>query len=108
MKKNNSFKLTFYLGLTVLTFIAIILTLVLINLYNTYSYKFKKNKVETVIEVIEPVHKVIYDTVYIEKPINKVVDIPKATTPVKPKTPPVVIVKKDTINLNTNSVDSIK
>ena len=53
MKKNNSFKKTFYLGVIIILFIISISTLFVINIYKSLSHNFKKDKIETYIEDVK-------------------------------------------------------
>jgi hypothetical protein len=94
MKKNNSFKTTFYLGLIILFVFASTTTLIIFNLFNILSPKFKKNKPEIYIDDVKPEKEIVHDTVYVDKPIVKVNNIPKNTTVIK--TTPVVSIKIDT------------
>ena len=54
MKKNNSFKKTFYLGLIILFFVTSITALIIFNLFNVLSPKFKKDKPEIYIDDVKP------------------------------------------------------
>jgi hypothetical protein len=94
MKKNNSFKTTFYLGLIILFVFASTTTLIIFNLFNILSPKFKKNKPEIYIDDVKPEKEIVHDTVYVDKPIVKVNNIPKNTAVIK--TTPVVSIKIDT------------
>ena len=85
MKKNNSFKTTFYLGLTVLFLVVSLITLVMFNLFNVLLPKFKKDKLEIYIEDVKPEKEIVHDTVYVDKPIVKVNDAPKNVTVIKAK-----------------------
>jgi hypothetical protein len=97
MKKTDSFKTTFYLGLVLFTAVSLILFLIIYNLFNSLSPKFKKNKPEIYIDDVKPEKEIVHDTVYVDKPIVKVNNIPKNTSVIK--TTPVVLIKKDTDNL---------
>jgi hypothetical protein len=109
MKKNNSFKMTFYLGLMVLLIIVSISTLIIINVFNALSPKLIKDKTEIYIDDVKPEKQIIYDTVYIDKPRVKVSDTPKNVTVVKPKSSPVISNEKDTNNVTKPIIgDSIK
>jgi hypothetical protein len=109
MKKNNSFKMTFYLGLMVLLIIVSISTLIIVNVFNALSPKFTKDKPEIYIDNVTPEKQIIYDTVYIDKPRVKVSDTPKNVTAVKPKSSPVISNEKDTNNVTKPIIgDTIK
>ena len=109
MKKNNSFKMTFYLGLMVLLIIVSISTLIIVNVFNTLSPKLTKDKTEIYIDDVKPEKQIIYDTVYIDKPRVKVSDTPKNVTAVKPKSSPVISNEKDTNNVTKPIIgDTIK
>jgi hypothetical protein len=109
MKKNNSFKMTFYLGLMVLLIIVSISTLIIVNVFNTLSPKLTKDKTEIYIDDVKPEKQIIYDTVYIDKPRVKVSDTPKNVTVVKPKSSPVISNEKDTNNVSKPIIgDTIK
>jgi hypothetical protein len=109
MKKNNSFKMTFYLGLMVLLIIVSISTLIIVNVFNALSPKLTKDKPEIYIDDVKPEKQIIYDTVYIDKPRVKVSDIPKNVTVVKPKSSPVISNEKDTNNVTKPIIgDTIK
>jgi hypothetical protein len=84
MKKNNSFKKTFYLGVIIILFIISISTLFVINIYKSLSHNFKKDKIETYIEDVKSEKEIVHDTVYLDKPIVKVNDTPKNVTVVTP------------------------
>ena len=104
MKKNNSFRTAFYLGLLIIIMLVSILTLIIVNLYRSLEPKFTKDKVEVFIDSGEPVKEIIHDTVYVDKPRVKLNDTPKNITIVKPKTLPDVSEKIDTLVI----VDSVK
>jgi hypothetical protein len=104
MKKNNSFKTTFYLGLTVLFLVVSLITLVMFNLFNVLLPKFKKDKLEIYIEDVKPEKEIVHDTIYVDKPRVKVDDSPKNVTVVKLKSAPVVLEKIDT----TIILDTVK
>jgi hypothetical protein len=109
MKKNNSFKMTFYLGLMVLLIIVSISTLIIVNVFNTLSPKLTKDKTEIYIDDVKPEKQIIYDTVYIDKPRVKVSDTPKNVTTVTPKSLPVTQSEKDTDNVTKSIItDTIK
>ena len=111
MKKNNSFKTTFYLGLTVLILIVSMVSLIVVNVYNTLLPKFTKNndKLEIYIDDVKPEKEIIYDTVYVDKPRVKVNDTPKNVTVVKKKPSPVTQSEKDTNNVTKPVItDTIK
>jgi len=109
MKKNNSFKTIFYLGLIVLLLIGSIVSLIVINLFNALSPKFTKDKVEIYIDDVTPEKEIIYDTVYIDKPIVKINNTPKNVTTVIPKSLPVTQGEKDTDNVTKSIItDTIK
>ena len=84
MKKNNSFKKTFYLGVIIILFIISISTLFVINIYKSLSHNFKKDKIEIYIEDVKSEKEIVHDTVYLDKPIVKVNDTPKNVTVVTP------------------------
>jgi hypothetical protein len=104
MKKNNSFKTTFYLGLIFLFVFTSITTLILFNLFNILSPKFKKDKIEIHIDDVKPEKEIVHDTIYLDKPCVKINNIPKNFTVIKPKLVPVVSKKTDT----TVVLDTIK
>jgi hypothetical protein len=104
MKKNNSFKTTFYLGLIVLTVITSILMLIGYNIFRAVTPKFKKDKLEIYIEDVKPEKEIVHDTIYVDKPRVKVDDSPKNVTVVKLKSAPVVLEKIDT----TIILDTVK
>ena len=109
MKKNNSFKTTFYLGLTVLTLVVSMVSLIIFNVYDALSPKFKKDKLEIYIDDVKPEKEIIYDTVYVDKPRVKVNDTPKNVTVVKTKPSPVTSTEKDTNNLTQPVItDTVK
>jgi hypothetical protein len=99
MKKNNSFKMTFYLGLIVLLIIASISTLIIVNVFNVLSLKLSKNKPEIYINDVKPEKQIIYDTIYVDKSSVKVSDTLKNVTVVTPKSLPVIPNEKDTNNV---------
>lgn len=109
MKKNNSFKMTFYLGLIVLLIITSISTLIIVNVFNVLSSKLTKNKPETYINDVKPEKQIIYDTIYVDKHSVKISDNSKNVTVVTPKSSPVILNEKDT-NTVTKSIieDTIK
>ena len=104
MKKNNSFNTIFYLGLIVLLLIGSIISLIVVNLFNALSPKFTKDKIEIYIDDVEPEKQIIYDTVYVDKPIVKINNTPKNVTIVSPKTLPVTQSKKDTNNVTKSII----
>ena len=104
MKKNNSFKTTFYLGLIILFVVASTTALIIFNLFNVLSPKFKKNKPEIYIDDVKPEKEIVHDTIYLDKPCVKINNIPKNFTVIKPKLVPVVSKKADT----TVVLDTIK
>jgi hypothetical protein len=109
MKKNNSFKTIFYLGLIVLLLIGSIVSLIVVNLFNVLSPKFTKDKVEIYIDDVTPEKEIIYDTVYIDKPIVKINNTPKNVTTVIPKSLPITQGEKDTDNVTKSIItDTIK
>ena len=97
MKKNNSFKKTFYLGLIILFVVASTTALIIFNLFNVLSPKFKKDKLEIYIDDVKPEKEIVHDTIYLDKPFVKINNIPKNFTVIKPKLVPVVSKKADTI-----------
>ena len=99
MKKNNSFKMTFYLGLIVLLIIVSISTLIIVNVFNVLSLKLNKNKPEIYINDVKPEKQIIYDTIYVDKSSVKVSDTLKNVTVVTPKSLPVIPNEKDTNNV---------
>ena len=102
MKKNNSFKTTFYLGLIILFVFASTTTLIIFNLFNILSPKFKKDKPEIYIDDVKPEKEIVHDTIYIDRPVVKTNNIPKNVTVIKSKSVPVVLEKPDTtIHLDT-------
>ena len=104
MKKNNSFKTTFYLGLIVLTVITSTLMLIGYNIFKSVAPKFKKDKLEIYIDDVKPEKEIVHDTIYLDKPYVKINNIPKNFTVIKPKLVPVVSKKIDT----TVVLDTIK
>jgi hypothetical protein len=109
MKKNHSFKTTFYLGLIILLLIGSVVSLIVVNVYRALEPKFTKDKPEIYIEDVKPEKQIIYDTVYIDKPRTKISDTPKNVTIVKPKTLPVTPIEKDTNNVSKPIItDTIK
>ena len=109
MKKNNSFKMTFYLGLIVLLIIASISTLIIVNVFNVLSLKLSKNKPEIYINDVKPEKQIIYDTIYVDKFSVKVSDTLKNVTVVTPKSLPVISTEKDTNNVTKPIIeDTIK
>ena len=109
MKKNNSFKTTFYLGLIVLTVITSTLMLIGYNIFKSVAPKFKKDKLEIYIDDVKPEKEIIYDTVYVDKPRVKINDTPKNVTVVKTKPSPVTSTEKDTNNLTQPVItDTVK
>jgi len=104
MKKNNSFKTTFYLGLIILLVVASTTALIIFNLFNVLSPKFKKDKIEIYIDDVKPEKEIVHDTIYLDKPCVKINNIPKNVTVIKPKLVPVVSKKVDT----TVVLDTIK
>ena len=103
MKKNNSFKVTFYLGLIIIVMLVSVLTLIIFNVYRGLESKFRKDKVEVLIENTEPIKEIIHDTVYIDKPTVKSNDTPKSINNIKTKNSPVVSEKIDTV-VTTDSI----
>jgi hypothetical protein len=75
-----------------------------INLFNALSPKFTKDKIEIYIDDVEPEKQIIYDTVYVDKPIVKINNTPKNVTIVTPKTLPVTQSKKDTNNVTKSII----
>jgi hypothetical protein len=109
MKKNNSFKMTFYLGLIVLLIIASISTLIIVNVFNVLSLKLTKNKPEIYINDVKPEKQIIYDTIYVDKSSVKVSDTLKNVTVVTPKSLLVISTEKDTNNVTKPIIeDTIK
>jgi len=104
MKKNNSFKTTFYLGLAVLTVITSTLMLIGYNIFKAVTPNFKKDKLEIYMDTFQPEKEVIHDTVYVDKPHVKSNDTPKSFISVKPKSIPEVSKKQDTSVI----IDTIK
>lgn len=104
MKKNNSFRMTFYLGLTIIVLAVSFLTLIAINIYDALTPKFRKDKLEIYIDDVKPEKEIVRDTIYIDKPRVKSNDTPKNVTSVTPKKTSVVSEKNDT----TIVVDTIK
>ena len=104
MKKNNSFKTTFYLGLIVLTVITSTLMLIGYNIFKSVAPKFKKDKLEIYMDTFQPEKEIIHDTVYIDKPHVKSNDTPKSFISVKPKSIPEVSKKQD----SSVTIDTIK
>ena len=102
--KNNSFKYTFYWGLFIIFILGSVLLLIGINVYNAVTPKFKKDKLEIYIDDVEPEKQIIYDTVYVDKPIVKINNTPKNVTIVNPKTLPVTQSKKDTNNVTKSII----
>jgi hypothetical protein len=109
MKKSNSFKMTFYLGLIVLLIIASISTLIIVNVFNVLSLKLTKDKPEIYINDVKPEKQIIHDTVYVDKSGVKVSDTLKNVTVVTPKSSPVISTEKDTNNVTKSIIeDTIK
>jgi len=111
MKKNNSFKTTFYLGLIILLIIGSVVSLIVVNVFNVLAPKFTKdkNKVEIYIDNVTPEKEIIHDTVYIDKPSVKITNTPKNVTTVTPKSLPVTQSEKDTDNVTKSIItDTIK
>jgi len=111
MKKNNSFKTTFYLGLIILLIIGSVVSLIVVNVFNVLAPKFTKDKdkVEIYIDDVTHEKEIIHDTVYIDKPIVKVNSTPKNVTTVIPKSLPVTQGEKDTDNVTKSIItDTIK
>ena len=78
MKKNNSFKLTFYFGFCIMLLIVSILTLIIVNVWRALEPNIKNKKVEVVAsEYLQLESEKIHDTVYIEKIPTKTTDSPK-------------------------------
>lgn len=100
MKRNNSFRLTFYLGLCVILFLVLTLTLVVVNVWRALEPKLKNEKVGVIISEEYPVDtETIHDTIYIEKSSPKITDSPKVS-----KKQVSVVETKDTVI----SVDTLK
>jgi hypothetical protein len=109
MKKNNSFKTTFYLGLIILLIIGSVVSLIVVNVFNFLAPKFTKDKVEIYIDDVTPEKEIIHDTVYIDKPTVKINNTPKNVTTVTPKSLPVTQGEKDTDNVTKSIItDTIK
>ena len=109
MKKNNSFKTTFYLGLIILLIIGSVVSLIVVNVFNFLAPKFTKDKVEIYIDDVTPEKEIIHDTVYIDKPTVKINNTPKNVTTVTPKSLPVTQSEKDTDNVTKSIItDTIK
>jgi hypothetical protein len=111
MKKNNSFKTTFYLGLFILLIIGSVVSLIVVNVFNVLAPKFTKDKdkVEIYIDDVTPEKEIIHDTVYIDKPSVKINNTPKNVTTVIPKSLPVTQGEKDTDNVTKSIItDTIK
>jgi hypothetical protein len=111
MKKNSSFKTTFYFGLIILLFIGLVVSLIVVNVYRALEPKFTKdkNKVEIYIDDVTPEKEIIHDTVYIDKPTVKINNTPKNVTTVTPKSLPVTQSEKDTDNVTKSIItDTIK
>lgn len=106
MKKNNSFKLTFYLGLCIMLIIITFLTLIIVNVWRTVEPKLKKNKVEVIVSEQHSLDdEIIHDTIFIEKLPLKPVDSQKIVEVRKVNKKQVNIVEtKDTVI----SVDTLK
>ena len=109
MKRNNSFRTTFWMGLLVMMMIVSILWLIVINVFHFVSPKLvSEKKVEVSIETeqkseyVEPIK--THDTIYIEKPIVKPFDTPKSYIQPKPKVTLPISEKEDTTKIN----DTIK
>ena len=105
MKRNNSFRMTFYMGLLVIFFMVATLTSILINVYKfVYPKIYQSKKVEVVTEneIQQDVETVIqHDTVkiYVEKPIVEIKDTIKHITVSKPKLFLPVVQKRDTVKI---------
>jgi len=111
MKKNNSFKTTFYLGLFILLIIGSVVSLIVVNVFNVLAPKFTKDKdkVEIYIDDVTHEKEIIHDTVYIDKPSVKITNTPKNVTTVTPKILPVTQSEKDTDNVTKSIItDTIK
>lgn len=106
MKKNNSFKLTFYLGLCIMFIIVTFLTLIIVNVWRTLEPKLKKDKVEIVVSEQHSLDdETIHDTIFIEKSSLKTIDSQKIVEVRKVNKKPVNIIEtKDTVI----SVDTLK
>jgi hypothetical protein len=104
MKKNSSFKTTFYLGLVVLTAVTSILMLIGYNIFRAVTPKFKKDNLKIYMDTFQPEKEIIHDTVYVDKPHVKSNDTPKSFISVKPKSIPEVSKKQDTSVI----IDTIK
>lgn len=82
MKKYNSFKTSFYLGLVIILLLTMILSLITINVYNYVSPKFKRDKDnDTIIETPKIQQIIIHDTIFIEKPCPEKITYYKQETP---------------------------
>jgi len=90
--KNNSFRYTFYFGLSIILVLCGVIALISINVYSTFQDKSHRKKQDTVsIEVpIVPEKQIVHDTVIVEKIVVKSID---TSIPKKEKNTPVV---KDT------------
>lgn len=109
MKKNHSFRATFYMGLFVILVVFGVLSLIVLNVFWAVSPKLRHEKsVETIqnyeMELDSDTDKKP-DTVkiYIEKPVSKPVDTPKNNTSVKPKVVAPVIEKQDTTSVSDST-----
>ena len=72
MKKNNSFRYTFYLGLTVIFFTVLVLTLLFINLYYVMSPLFEIEDNSNYIENVKIEKEITRDTNYDVSNSNKI------------------------------------
>lgn len=99
MGKTNSFRMTFYLGLTIIVLVVSFLTLIIINLFQVLTPKFKKEVKSTYVEEIEKEieKEIVHDTIYIEKPIIKTNPILKKFNSEKKETTPVIYENLDDI-----------
>jgi len=75
--KNNSFKYTFYFGLLIILIISAVITLFSINIYKTIynNNPVKKEKTEVIQNQMTLEKEVIHDTVFVENPIIKPINI---------------------------------
>jgi uncharacterized protein (DUF433 family) len=79
MKRNNSFRVTFYLGLCVILFIVSFLTTIIVNVWRVLEPRLKPEKVEVVTEQYPLDTEKIHDTIFIEKSSPKITDSPKVS-----------------------------
>jgi hypothetical protein len=102
--KNNSFKQTFYLGLVILISVTSFLILIGYNVFIAFAPKFKKYKIENYVDKPQFEKEIVYDTIYLDRPIVKINDTPKNITVIKPKKTLITLEKRDTI-INVDTIN---